>query len=729
MGNSQALKFGGGILIALELFAAMQNPAIAASAPDETLDEITVTVQRRAQSLQEIGTSVTAFTAEDVKEIGSNDLTSLVGRVPGLQFNEYAPTVTVYNIRGVSQNDYADHLEAPIAIYVDDTYLASMSMANGQMFDVSGIEVARGPQGTLFGRNATGGLIHITTAKPTDTPDGYFTVTGGSYNQRSTEGAIGGPLSDGVRGRISFATNYNNGYVTNRIGPDAGSANNYALRLQLETDIGSNTKFLLNLHGNRDINEHATMYLWSAAYPNAQGLGVLEAPDQNYWGTCPGCDASGYRNPSSKPYNQAYNSPIYYDRTLGGLTGTFTVSLPIGNLVSVTDYSHLIKQYAEDSDVSPNTVYTYVADQIFAQYSEEVRLSRDTASYDWTTGVFYLHIRSDDHARSTYFPGGPTASYTPYVDTTSSWAAYSQFEYRFTPKWSGILGARYSSDRKSEDYRLYVNGALTDRFNADKTFDGVSAKAELDYKPAPGVLMYASYNRGTKGGGFSAPNFPPINPAQIPYDQEVLTDYEGGFKLTLLGGRAHFNANMFYYNYHNYQAFSFFGLVPSIKNQDAIIKGAEFELTAKPLRGLTAEFGLSLLTTELKDVVLPDLTTVANRTMPQAPHQSMNALLRYDHALGQGVASLETDWKHDSGQFFTSLNNPDEYAPPRTYGNFRATYGFPGGHFEVAAFVKNVTGKLYDVYRFDFSSIGVAEHVFAPPRWYGLSFTYKLRGG
>jgi iron complex outermembrane recepter protein len=703
------------------------------AADSDSLAEITVTVQRRAQSIEDVGTSITAFRSDDIQEIGSHDISQLVGRVPSLQYNQYSPIVTIYNIRGVSQNDFADHLEAPIAVYVDDAYLASMGASNGQMFDVSGVEVARGPQGTLFGRNATGGLIHITTAKPTDTPDGYASFTGGSFGQYNSDGAYGGPITDGLRGRISFENSYNDGYVTNRLGYADGNMNEYGLRLQLEADIGSDAKFLLSTHLIRDLKERAAMYAWQAAYPGPNGLGVLEAPNQNYWNTCPGCDAGGYKNPSSNPYNQAYNGPDYFDRTVAGATGTFTVQLPIGTLVSITDYSHLVKSYAEDSDASPNDIYDFNVHQGFNQYSEELRLSNDSVRLHWTTGLFYLHIRSNDLVASDCFVCGDVLGVTPYVDTTSSWAAYGQTEYQFAPMWSGILGARYSSDRKKEDYSLYVNGVLTSVFNpavypdlAQKTFDGISGKAELDFKPTAGTLIYASYNRGTKAGGFSAPNLPPVSPQQEPYDQEVLTDYEGGYKLTLLDGKLRFNGDAFYYDYHNYQAFSFFGVVPAIKNQDALIKGAEFELAARPFTGLTAELGASFLHTEVKHVLLPDLVTYRNTYMPQAPAQSFNARLRYDHALGAGIGFVETDWKHDGSQYFTSLNNPDELEPSRTYGNVRAGYEF-GGHWSVSGFVNNVTDKVYDVYRFDFSGIGISQRVLAKPRWYGITVSYKLR--
>lgn len=693
------------------------------------LAEITVTVQRRSQNIQDVGTSITVLQAEDLRSLGTSDLTAITTRTPALQYLAFSPASTVFNIRGVSQNDYGEHQEAPIAVYLDDSYISAMSAIGIQMFDLQSVEVDRGPQGTLFGRNATGGLIHMITTKPTDTPEGYVTVTGGSYDLLSTEAAYGGPLADGLRGRVSLATNYNSGYITNRTGPNLGNSNNYALRLQLEADIGSNATLLVNLHGARDNAERYGDYTWTAAYPTTHGLGAYLPANVNFWNTCPGCDALGYKNPSSDPFDQSYNGPIYFDRTIDGVAGTLSWKLPFGTMVSVSDFSHVDMNYREDSNASPDPVISYEPNQHQYQYSEELRLSGDHGGLNWTTGLFYLDISSH---QQVFLYAYPSVADTVYTTRTSSGAAFGQLDYAFDSHWSVIGGLRYSSDLKQQIYELAMAGTPTIYFNpqqdpgaARKTFDGVSAKAELDYKPIDRLLAYLSYNRGIKGGGFLAPTFPPVDVSKIPFGTEVLTDYEAGVKLKGLGGRLTLNAGAFYYNYHNYQAFSFSNLIETITNHDAIDKGGEIELTALPLTGLTVQIGLSLLTTEVKQIALPDGTLV-NTVMPQAPANSSTLLVKYEHTLGNGTAFIQTDWKHDASQYFTAVNNPDEYEAPRTYGNVRVGYAGAGGRWKVSAYVNNVTDKIYSVFRSDFSSIGQAENVLAKPRWFGLSVNYSF---
>src|SRR5580693_2966966 len=176
----------------------------------DKLAEIIVTAQKREQNLQDVGTSVTAFDGPALEQLGLKSVTDIASQVPGLQYNQYGATVTIYNLRGVSQNDFSDHQEAPVAVYSDDAYIASTAALAGSLFDLQRVQVLRGPQGTLFGRNATGGLIQYVSAAPTDTPEGYMQITGGNFGTIDSEGAISGPLTDTLSARLSFNTSDHN---------------------------------------------------------------------------------------------------------------------------------------------------------------------------------------------------------------------------------------------------------------------------------------------------------------------------------------------------------------------------------------------------------------------------------------------------------------------------------------------------------------------------------------
>ena len=155
------------------------------------LEEIVVTAQKREQNLQDVGISVTAFSGNQIRELGYTNTIDIAAQTPGLGIIQYHPTLTTTNIRGISQNDFADHLEPPIAMYVDEAYVSAMGAGHTQLYDLQRVEVLRGPQGTLFGRNATGGLLHYISAKPTEDPEGYLEFTYGSYDQKNVWSAPG----------------------------------------------------------------------------------------------------------------------------------------------------------------------------------------------------------------------------------------------------------------------------------------------------------------------------------------------------------------------------------------------------------------------------------------------------------------------------------------------------------------------------------------------------------
>ena len=220
--------------------ASVASPTIHAN----VIEEVVVTATKRQESIQDVSVSVSALSGEQISELGLSDMQDVTQQIPAFQLNSWSPQLTIFNLRGVSQNNFVDNLEAPIAVYQDDSYVASLNAISGQLFDLERVEVLRGPQGTLFGRNATGGLIHyISRGADDDEVNGYLEVKGGSFDRRSVEGAIGGAFSDTLRGRFAFRTETADGYIE----PDEnipgisdraiGGADGFSLRGTLEADL------------------------------------------------------------------------------------------------------------------------------------------------------------------------------------------------------------------------------------------------------------------------------------------------------------------------------------------------------------------------------------------------------------------------------------------------------------------------------------------------------------
>jgi iron complex outermembrane receptor protein len=695
----------------------------------DKLAEIIVTAQKREQNLQDVGTSVTAFDGAALEQLGLKDVTDIAGQVPGLQYNQYGATVTIYNLRGVSQNDFSDHEEAPVAVYSDDAYIAATGALAGSLFDLQRVEVLRGPQGTLFGRNATGGLIQYVSAPPTDHPEGYLELTGGNFGTLQSEGALSGPLTDTLSARLSFSTSEHNGYITNRIGPDVNNQKQYAARLQLRFKLADDNEIRLKLHALNNDHEIAGNYSWAAAAPDAMGRGAFAPP-----GTL---DFGGYINTSASPFNQAEDREGLFNRTVWGINAHVTWHLP-GNvtLVSVTDYLKMQKRYGEDSDMSPNFLFNYDTGQHYQQFSQELRLNGAVGRLRWITGVYYLNYFTRNFETTqlpTLINGLPYGDgFTTLALNTSSPSLFGQVEYDFTDRITGILGARYTSDDKTFNYNYTcvvcpqtLSYSTANNPAASKNFSIPTGKIELDYKPTHDVLIYGSLNRGAKGGGWSAPSSGAVDPAALPYAQEKLTSYEIGFKSTFADGAARLNGAVFYYDYRDYQGFFLDVATQVVENINAKVKGGELEFAAVPLHGLNVQLGVSHLETAAYNVptAAGDLLTTQ---LPQAPRWSFNAVAHYQWSIPGGQMSVEADAKWNDDQYLELVNNPDDYERAYIVTNARVGFMTGDGHWSLTAYVNNLADRYYRIYNLDLAGfLGIDQSVYGPPRTFGATFRYQ----
>ncbi len=753
-------------------FLAFQSVAFAQQAPapaqDDAVEEITVTAQRREQNIQEVGISVTALSGAKLDELNITAATDIVRAVPSLKMNAYSSAQVVFNIRGVSQNDYGDQQEPPVAVYQDDSYSSSINLASFPVFDLARIETLRGPQGTLFGRNATGGAIQFISRQPTKEVHGYATATVGRFGQVIVEGAVGGPITDRLQGRIAAFSNVSDGYMKSVIPgvPDRGSNDHYALRGSLAWQPNDTADFKLLLrYMKADKETQAGLYSLEAACPNAQFQGEFTRPNQScgFWGTGPGQTGTGYRNdaisPSrgGNPWKTAETQESYVDREIFGATVHAQFDLGQFTLLSITDYQHSEKFYIEGGDSSPDDGVFFFQGSRLNQVSEEVRLSGSFGANEVVAGVFGMKVSG---AYTGKF-ADPFYGYDPDVafsQSTDSWAAFVQNEWKMSDKFKLITGLRYWNDQREGAYfgsapavpgltpavtiifnrnQISPGGSRIRPADARRSFDDVTARLELDYKPNDDMLWFLSFNRGSKSGGFTFSTGTPYNPNEqaflegIPFNPEVLNAAELGFKSTLSDGKMTFNASAFYYKYDDYQAFAQFGPVQTVINLNAKEFGVEAELNAKPAPGLTLQLGASYLDSTVKDVPLPDLATIEDHELPQAPRFSANGLIRYEFPLGDaGHASLQADAQYSDKFCFTVLCAPVEREAAYVVTNLRVGYAADSGEWEVAAFVDNLLEEQYRVYAFDSSLFsGVVAGVYAKPRTYGLTATYHFGAG
>lgn len=660
------------------------------------LEEVTVTAQKREQDLQDVAISITAFSGEQLRQLGFTSTTSFDEQVPGLMVTDYGGGVTtIFNIRGSQQLDFADQQEPPVAVYVDGSYNSYLAGVGFNFYDLDRIEVLRGPQGTLFGRNATGGVVHLVSNRPSQELDGYIEAGGGEYGKYVVEAAIGGGLTETVSGRISMYRERTDGYTENTLPgmDDHNQVDNWSTRGQLLFEPNDDLSILINGRYSTDditggiyhINRSLTDIPNSATGIPIAGLpgdgGILEGTVAQHQAFCadapntlgvlsfaptpPQTNCFGYLD-DGDPYTVQADEQGFYNRDHYGFTGTITWNTGIGEVTSITDWQDFKKRYLEDTDSSPLELFDFFQDMDSNQISQELRLRGETERTRWTVGAYYLNIDSDyrtgvDGAGTQTNGGAPTdqdflgaigiSLENVYSLETTTWALFGQFEYDINDQFTVIAGIRYTEDDKdlifeprcgflsdladiSPACSAPVFGPIVQGIGLDtsRAEEDWSGHVEIDYRPNEDWLTYAKITRGHKAGGFNAAATAFFLPSEAPYDSELPISYEIGAKGTFWDGRARFNASVFYIDYEDFQTFTQVGLSLFLSNVDAEVYGSEIELAFNPAEGWDVLFGVSILDANQQDIAGPG--GVRDRPMPNSPDLSLNGLVRYEFPVG-----------------------------------------------------------------------------------------------
>jgi len=737
---------------------------------DDQLQEVTVTAQKREQNLQDVGISIAAFSQDSLKNMGVTSVSQLGSMVPGVNIFQFGQdATTTITIRGVSQNDFADHNEAPVAVYQDGAYNSFIGGAGLTLFDVDRIEILRGPQGTLFGRNATGGLVQIISKKPTDSFEAYATADGGEYGLARLEGAISGPLGEHLSSRFALSATHQDGFVHNTVGPDKEGTRDLSTRLQFDFHPTEGVGLLWSFRTVRDDVTGTVGYKPRASVftPGVQN-GLVHYPSseaehvqfcEGFFGSTPppgSTDCFGFTDPKpNDPWTVASDTPGVMDRTVFGTTATLTWKWsPEVQLTSISDYLKLDRNYVEDTDGTSEKLFNFYSDMHSWQFSQELRLNGTAGALNWQTGVYFLDIHHNvltgADANTGFSPAFDFFTANHNVQKTQSYSAFGQVDWSFASTWSVTAGARYVSDDKRMriDAQCLFGGCDTLGLTApgnvqavgfnETTAPGqtkrsdsdVAAKLEIDWRPIDDVLTYASVNRGIKGGGFNAAAVAAIPVSLVSYKPEVLTAYEIGIKTTLFERRAQINASVFDYDYRDYQAFTLTGLSPFVFNTDATTRGAELELHFLPTSTVDVTIGGSYLDAEAKDIPLQFPSgPFLDQKPPQSPKFTLNAALRKTWPIsGNGAVSLQLTGNHVTKRYFNTINHPVLSDDAYTLANARLSYLAESGNWEASLWGNNLTDAKYVLTAFDLSTTnGVVTQAYGPPRQVAGTFTYWFK--
>ncbi|MBP6699840.1 MAG: TonB-dependent receptor [Halioglobus sp.] len=713
------------------------------------LEEITVTAQKREESIQDVGIAITAFTGDQLSQLGWTNAQQVTAMAPGVQtIQPNGEANYSVAIRGVVANDFATNVESPVALYIDEVYISQMSGAGFMLYDMERVEILRGPQGTLFGRNATGGLVHFITNKPTKELDGYVMGTVGDYDQYGVEGAVGGG-NDWVSARFSGVINNADGYIDNLFPGegDLNNANDESYRAQVLFTPMEDLEILLNVrHGEQNIDTGFFYYVSS-----------VEAGELTPGVPNPILD--GYAGSGGDVYSGSYDRPGFNDLKTDGYTGTVKWSFGDINLTSITDYSTTKRTYIEDTDASPVSFFQFYLTTDAEQTSQELRLDGAADNFTWVTGLYYLGLDIDDSngyqsdafslTGGSSIPGAIAGLNNPYTSNLDSYSGFGEIDYKLTDSVNLILGARYIVDEKDFEYsdisvdflapgsrnfnapRNLANEEVAGFYQDSRKDEEWSGRAGVNWALNDELMLYTTWNLGIRGGGYNAPIIPLAFTGDeytneiMSYDPEKLYAYEVGFKSTILDGLARLNGAAYYYDYQDYQAFFIFGIQTFTVNSDADSQGAELELTSSPIDGLDLLLGAAY-----NDVNV-DLPEGGTSPSVVSPEWNLNAMIRYEWPMFRGYVALQGDTVYVDDRVFALTGLEPSAAGSYSVSNVSVSYATEDRKWLARAFVDNVFDEEYLVQTFDLSGLsnfGMTEQYYGRPQWWGLSLQYTFGG-
>jgi iron complex outermembrane receptor protein len=753
----------GAMLLAAPALAQNANPSQTAASDERAtqIEEITVTAQKRSQNIQDIPITVNAIDGAALKELGIKSSDEISEYISNLQIglpsgNGNQPIIT---IRGVGLNDFNTNNAGPNGVYVDEVYMSSPASQTFQTFDLDRVEVLKGPQGTLYGRNTTGGAVNYIAAKPTSTPFASLHASYGSFDTYEADGVISGPITEGLDGRLAFVRNGSDGFMHNlQDGRRTNGANDLAYRGLLEAKPRDDLTLLFNLHGGwvhtlpTEYHQVGTLDATGAQCPNAEILA----------GNC--ADLFGYQGPKNL-YQGNYNRDQDLDINTYGASLRVDYVLSSATLTSLSAFESSRKFHPEDSDAEPLQLLEIDYGVKSQTYTQEFRVAGGGEKYHWLGGVYYLHedLKQDQTSYAllgldTIF--GPGAGNgTALIGTdhsnqhTDAYAMFGQADYEVLEGTRLTLGGRYTYEDKTFDtiglLSVETNAAFppgTPLYDASERLHNGAAswRAALDHRVAEQVLTYASVSTGFKSGGFNG-GFLDINPANAlrqlqPIRPEKVTAYEVGFKSDLFDKRLRLNGAAFYYDYRDMQVYNLVpaatpgGLPVSVLDNapKTSIKGIEFEAEAKPFRDLSTRLNIGLLDAKMEHFIsgigTPNVEDFTGHRLPLSPKFTAEAIVEYAiHMPNGALLKAQTSGSYRSQQFFDVRNDPLLTQDGYWLLNARLAYVADGGRWELAAFGRNLTGTEYLNYAVNLSSpFGLLEEVVGAPRSGGVEATIRF---
>lgn len=712
-----------------------------------TLDEVVVTARKREESLQDTPISVTALTSSDLETRGFVRLDDLNGAAPnvGWQSSPAGGTSTAnFFIRGVGQFDFISTSDQSVGLYLDGVYLPRSIGAALDVVDVERIEILRGPQGTLFGRNTIGGAVQVITRPPGDELEGSVAATFGSRDRADVKAHINIPVGEKAAARISVASLNQEGYGRRLLtGQDTGDVNNDAVHGQFRWLPADAWEVLLsadasrrrghsaseNLKTNDDTNPfvglYNALYLDPQGFPSISSANFVTGDPRKSWAGAPNKDEYDTRGASAT---------IRWDAN-----DAFEIK-------SITAWRSLESATAFDFDGTPYPFLDQSVDVDQRQWSQELQLSGKAfdTRLNWLFGAYYFRENVTENqlalllapiARTgaglyDFEMTGTGLGYTTYLaQITDSYALYGQGTYQVTDRLSFTAGLRYTLEEKELD-SANAGGIVRGPVTVDDDWDALTPKLGAEFKLDANKLLYVSASKGFRSGGFNGREAAALIPDS--YEPEYIMAYEAGLKSDLLDRALRLNLAGYYYDYEDKQGTA---LKPNatvtVGNIGKVeMYGLELEATAIPMRGLQFSLGVGYGHHDIKEVdASGSLTLRPDTKLENAPDWTGNAAIAYSMDLATaGVLSFYLDTRYKSAHEFLVPNYPDEGQDAYTVSNARVGLASANGAWELQAFVQNLTDESYAVFTESTIGFGFPGVIasYGRPREWGFTAKYNF---
>ena len=732
-------------------------PVASEVAADGLIEEVVVTARKREESLLDAPLSVSALSRSDLSRFQVDDLGDIQNIVPNLSLNMGDAANAVIYIRGVGQRDSLSFADPGVGVYLDDVYMGRAQGSFLDVIDVERIEVLRGPQGTLYGRNTIGGAIKYVSAGPTETPFLEAAAAIGNYNEYMLKATWSGPLSDdgNLLARLSLAHVAHDGYndnVFSGAGDDTdGDKQTFAGRLHLRYSPHEDLSFNLTL--DRSVNDPERSITPARV---TSGPTLVE-------------NTAGFRRTGDPFRVEANFNDVERLKVEGiGLTVDYQVSDAFG-LKSITSFRQLEHETNIDLDGTGFEIFGVFVDQDQEQFSEELQLSYDAGgAIKALAGVYYFS--EDDvtpdgisNTEPIDFTGGAGLFYSPYGtvsendQSVEAVAVFGEISWFVTSALELTFGVRYTHESKDlerkacqalgafgmilpdiNDCNPPANSANPFALNLDldEDFSKVTPKAGISYRFNEAGMAYFTYARGFKSGGFDgrigysgASDDSAVNTQAIPYNPEIADTYEVGWKSSLADGRLRLSAAVFYNDYQDLQLSSFSatpagGFATVFTNAGKAENwGFEAELLANPVPNFLASFSVGYLEAEYEEFINSANQDVSDTLTPiNSPELTGNLGFQYRHPLGFAHLILGADISYRS-DYFVDINNLDAlHQDDFALINASIDLEDENGKWNVSFGVKNLTDEEYITHGFNltaFPGIGLA--------YYGQPLTYRVQ--